>query len=257
MNITIKPLNQDHINQANRNSFGGKRGDNTENDYKIYCDKVISWELSERKTKKILDKIHGYFSRMLSLEAQHVSVAVAGGSNYNANRLDKSDKILQTSTDFVEWFEDLEKQATKNPYNRIEWLTKEIILCVSGGCAVNQQWKELAGRDRGAFESLYQKLVGKFGEFKKTSIPYKIYNKLIEVEQITQAPIYVDKDIFAYEEQGKICISFRMKPEIQMITALKSRRFVWISAHELWRADSTPELVEWVGTIAERYEDYI
>ena len=257
MSIKIKPLNQDHINQANNNSFGGKRGDLTANDYKIYCDKVISWELSERKTQKILEKLHGYFSRILSLDAQHVSVAVAGGSNYNARRLDKSDKILQTSTDFVEWFEDLEQQATKNPYNRIEWLTKEIIWGVSGGYAVNQQWKEIAGRDREAFESLYQKLVGKFGEFKKTTIPYKIYNKLIEVEQITQAPIYVDEDICAYEELGKICIEFRMKPERQMIAALKSRRFVWIPAHELWRADSTPELLEWVGTIAERYEDYI
>lgn len=257
MSITIKELNQEQIRQANNNSFGGKRGDIEAYGYKVCCNKVISWGLSERKTQKIIDKVYDYYARSLSLNAQHVSVAVAGASNYNAKRLDKSDKILENSAGFADWFQEIEEQATKKPYNRIQWLVKSIIWGVGGDYPVNKEWKELAGRSRKDFEILYDELIKKYGEFKKTSIPYKIKNNLIDVEQITQAPIYADDDFCAYEEQEKICISFRLKPQRQMIVALKSRHFVWVAAHEVWKATATEELKAWVNTIAERYEQYI
>ena len=257
MNITIRELNQEQIRHANNNSFGGNRGDITAHEYEVYCNRVVSWNLSEKKTQKIIDKVHEYFVRRLSLDAQHVSVAVAGASNYNAKRLDKSDKILDIAADFVDWFKEIEDQATKKPYSRIEWIIKSIIWGVQSDYPVNKEWKELAGRSRKDFENLYAVLENKFGEFKKTSIPYKIKHNLIDVEQITQAPIYADDDFCAYEEQGKICISFRLKPQRQMIVALKSRHFVWVAAHEVWKATATEELKAWVETIAERYEQYI
>jgi hypothetical protein len=257
MNITIKELSQEQIRQANNNSFGGKRGDITAHEYEVYCNRVVSWQLSEKKTQKIIDKVHEYFVTRLSLDAQHVSVAVAGASNYNAKRLDKSDKILDIAADFVDWFKEIEDHATKKPYSRIEWITKSIIWGVQGDYPVNKEWKELAGRSRKDFENLYAQLENKFVEFKKTSIPYKIKHNLIDVEQITQAPIYADDDFFAYEEQGKICISFRLKPQRQMIVALKSRHFVWVADHEVWKATATEELKAWVETIAERYEQHI
>lgn len=256
MNIKIKELNQEQIRRANNNSFGGKRGGIEANEYQIYCNRVLSWGLSEKKTQKILDKVHDYFSRSLSLAAQHVSVSVAGASNYNAKRLDKSDKIIAHSADFCEWFNDMEEQATKKGYSRIEWLVKSIIWGVQGDYPVNKEWKELAGRSMNDFEILFDEL-NKKHEFKKTSTPYKIHHKLIDVEQITQIPIYADEDFNAYEEQGKICIAFRMKPQRQLIFALKSRHFSWVSAHEVWKATATEELAAWVKTIAERYEQYI
>lgn len=257
MNITIKELNKEQILRANNNSFGGKRGDITAHEYKVYCDRVVSWGLSERKTQKIIDKVYDYFVRRLALDSQHVSVAVAGASNYNAKRLDKSDKILECSVEFTDWFSEIEQQATRKPYSRIGWIVKSIVWGVSSGYSVNKEWKELAGRSMEDFEILYDELSKKFGEFKKTSVPYKIHNNLIDVEQIVQVPIYSDDDFTAYEEQGKICISFRLKPQRQLVVALKSRRFVWVSAHEEWKATSTEELKEWVKTIAERYERYI
>lgn len=257
MAITIKELNQDQIRQANNNSFGGKRGDIAAHEYELYCNRVLSWGLSEKKTQKILDRVYDYMARSLSLDSQHVSVAVAGASNYNAKRLDKSDKIMANATEFVDWFKEIEDQATKKPYTRIEWITKSIIWGIQSGYSVNKEWKELAGRSRKDFEALYDKLVQKFGEFGKTTIPYKIRHNLIDVEQITQAPIYADDDFCAYEEQGKICITFRMKPQRQLIIALKARRFVWVAAHEAWKANATEELKAWVNTIAERYEQYI
>ena len=72
-----------------------------------------------------------------------------------------------------------------------------------------------------------------------------------------QKPLYADGDLTAYEEQGNICIRFRLKPQRQLIFALKSRRFIWISAHEIWRVAATDELTEWVKSIPERYEAYI
>ena len=256
MNIKIKELNKEQIRQANNHSFGGKRGDIEAHEYEIYCNRVVSWGLSEKKTQKILDKVYDYFAKLLSLASQHVSVAVAGASNYNAKRLDKSDKIMAHSADFCDWFNDIEEQATKKRYSRIEWLVKNIIWGVKDDYPVNKEWKELAGRSRKDFEILYEELSKKF-EFKKTSTPFKIYNNLIDVEQINQVPIYADDDFCAYEEQGKICITFRLKPQRQMIVALKARHFVWVAAHEVWKATATEDLIEWVKTIAERYEQYI
>lgn len=253
--IKIKELSKKLIQRANNNSLSGKRGDIEEHEYKVYCERVISWRLSERKTQKIIDRVYDFFSKSIFLNAEHVSVAVAGASNYNT-KLDKSDRILSNDFDFTNWFNEIEEQATKKRYNRIEWLKKSIVFGVESEYSVNKEWKELAGRSREDFEILHDKL-SEIYEFKKTSIPYKIHNNLIEVEQITQAPIYADDDFCAYEEQGKICIDFRMKPQRQLIVALKARHFSWISAHEVWKANATDELRKWVETIPEKYEKYI
>ena len=79
MNIVIKDLDSKLIERANNNSLTGKRGEQEEYDYQLYCKKAISWNLSERKTQKIINKIYTSFSEMLLLASQHVSAAVAGG----------------------------------------------------------------------------------------------------------------------------------------------------------------------------------
>lgn len=257
MSVEIKQLDQTQIEIANMNSFGGKRGDIDAREYEVYCNRVLSWGLSERKTQQIIDKVHQYFSRSLSLDAQHVSVAVAGGSNYNAKRLDKSDKIIKTGYEFCEWFTEIERQATKKTHSRVGWLVKSIIFGVNGDYAVNKEWKELAGRSRKDFEILYDELTKRHGEFKKTSIPYKIYHNLIDVEQFTKTVLYEDADFCAYEEQGKIRIAFRLNPQRQLIVALKSRHFAWVAAYEVWQATATDELREWAKTIADKYEKWI
>lgn len=257
MNIEIKQLDQRLIEHANMHSFGGKRGDIDAHEYEVYCNRVISWGLSERKTRQLLDKVYKYFARSLSLDSQHVSVAVAGGSNYNAKRLDKTDQILKTSSEFCEWFAEIEEQATRKEYSRIKWLVKSIIWGVCGGYAVNKEWKELAGRSRKDFEILYDELTKKHGEFKKTTIPYKIYNRLTEVEPIVTEVLYRDNDFNVFEEHGKIFIAFRLNPMQQLKVALKSRRFFWNNTVRAWQATATDELREWVKTIAEKYEQWI
>ena len=75
--------------------MNGKRGDVSAQSYKSYIDEVMSWDISEAKKQKILDKLYEKYSEILENEANHVSVLVAGPARYNAKRLDKSDKILQ------------------------------------------------------------------------------------------------------------------------------------------------------------------
>lgn len=256
MNIVIKDLDSKLIERANNNSLTGKRGEQEEHDYQLYCKKVISWNLSERKTQKIINKIYTSFSEMLLLASQHVSAAVAGGSNYNAKKLDKSDRILSTSRDFVDWFKDLESQATAKPYSRITYLIKNIIMFVENDLSASKQWEELAGRSREDFNILYSELNAKYN-FKKTSIQYKIYHNIVDIPEIIQTTIYSDNDFEVFKENDKICIKFRMKPQRQLIVALKSRKFVWISSQEMWRAQATEQIESWAKSIAEHYADYI
>ena len=256
MNIIIKDLDSKLVERANNNSFGGKRGEQEEHDYQLYCEKVISWNLSERKTQKIINKIYTSFSEMLLLASQHVSVAVAGGSNYNAKKLDKSDRILSTSRDFVDWFKELESQATAKPYSRITYLIKNIIMCVANDLSASKQWEELAGRSRENFNTLYSDLNAKYN-FKKTSIQYKIYHNIVDIPEIIQTTIYSDNDFEVFKENDKLCIKFRMKPQRQLIVALKSRKFVWINSQEIWRVQATEQVEAWTKSIAECYADYI
>lgn len=256
MNIVIKDLDSKLIERANNNSLTGKRGEQEEHDYQVYCKKVISWNLSERKTQKIINKIYTSFSEMLLLASQHVSVAVAGGSNYNAKKLDKSDRILSTSRDFVDWFKELESQATAKPYSRITYLIKNIIMCVTNDLSASKQWEELAGRSREDFNILYSELNVKYN-FKKTSIQYKIYHNIVDIPEIIQTTIYSDNDFEVFKENDKLCIKFRMKPQRQLIVALKSRKFVWINSQEMWRVQATEQIEAWAKSIAEHYADYI
>lgn len=63
--IEVKKLDSNLISRANSNSFGGKRGYNTEHDYELYCNRVMEWEIPEKKKQKIIDKIHEKFSKII------------------------------------------------------------------------------------------------------------------------------------------------------------------------------------------------
>lgn len=52
MEIIVKPLDVDLIHQANMNSFGGTRGNTSNSDYHVYCDRVLSWPISDEKDRK-------------------------------------------------------------------------------------------------------------------------------------------------------------------------------------------------------------
>lgn len=91
--IAITPLSPELIHRANYNSFGGSRGDHSKHDYEVYCNRVLEWPISEEKKQKVLDKIYEKYTAILSHEASHVSVMVAG-------RPDITPKSSTTATRF-------------------------------------------------------------------------------------------------------------------------------------------------------------
>lgn len=93
--VKIKELNKDLIHSANSASFNGTRGDNSECSYKNYAKKILEFPVSDEKKQKLLDKLYEKWSKLLSYEAQHVSVMVAGPSKYNAKKLDKGVQIFK------------------------------------------------------------------------------------------------------------------------------------------------------------------
>lgn len=109
--MEIKQLDEQLIHRANYNSLNGKRGDISKASYKGYVDEVLGWDISNLKKLKILDKLYEKYSEILRLEAQWVSIAVAGPAKYNSKKLDKSDQILEKSHYFYKWFDDLRKQV--------------------------------------------------------------------------------------------------------------------------------------------------
>ncbi len=113
MEISIRTLDPSLVHQANMNSMGGKRGDLSVTSYESYCERVLSWPISDEKKQKIVDQIYQKLSEQLRHEARHVSVMVAGPSGYNPKKLDHSDMILRLSAEFVEWFKDMESQIQR------------------------------------------------------------------------------------------------------------------------------------------------
>ena len=125
--MEIKQLDEQLIHRANYNSLNGKRGDISKASYKRYVDEVLGWYISNLKKLKILDKLYEKYSEILRLEAQWVSVAVAGPAKYNSKKLDKSDQILEKSHYFYKWFDDLRKQVKNSEEENKETKVKYIV----------------------------------------------------------------------------------------------------------------------------------
>lgn len=168
------------IRRANFNSFGETRGDISEHDYEVYCNRVLEWPISEGKKQKILDKIYEKYMAILSHEASHVSVMVAGPARYNAKKLDHSDQILRLSSEFVEWFRDLEEQAKAGPVKQkdeaeISQLIEMIELCDQREeLRPDGDLARLAMKDNAKFVELFEKLQPKY-KWRKNSNLYKLY----------------------------------------------------------------------------------
>ena len=202
--ITIRPLNKDQIQRANSNSITGKRGDISAHDYEVYCNKVLSWPISDEKKESILAKIYEKWSVMLSHEAQHVSVMVAGPSGYNAKRLDHGDKILSLASDFCNWFEGLERQIEESgrEFSKRDHHLDMAKWCAEQGYDPREHLAELAPLDPEEFVKLYEEYQPNFKWRKNTTIA-KLYEaaKAGTLKKITREVIFESADYKAYTER--------------------------------------------------------
>lgn len=261
MEISIRPLDPSLVHQANMNSMGGKRGDLSVTSYEGYCERVLSWPISDEKKQKIVDQIYQKLSEQLRHEARHVSVMVAGPSGYNPKKLDHSDMILRLSAEFVEWFKDMESQIQRpesedskraSLLRTIEFADSRPELDPTASLA------ELAMVDNAKFIELFEAMQPKY-RWRKNSNIYKLYlaSKEGKVKEIRPEVFFENADLTAFTEGDRAYIRFTMKPARQLIVALKSRGWWWNSGKRAWSTYLDRLDKEWVAGISERYAKYV
>lgn len=262
MNITVKELDKGLIQRANSNSMGGTRGDGSEHDYKVYAQRILDFPISDEKKQKLLDTLYEKWSKLLSYEAQHVSVMVAGPAKYNAKRLDKSEQVLKLSSEVVAWMKGIEeqvKQGTRDTKTDPDWLEERIRFCDERPeLDPTAELAEMATIDNARFIRLFEELHPKY-KWRKNSNIYKLYlySKEGKVKEIKREVFFEDANLTAYREGDRAYIRFIMRPKRQLIVALKSRKWWWNSGAEAWSTYLDRVDEEWVRSISERYADYI
>jgi len=256
----IRPLNSDHIHQANYNSMGGTRGDSSARSYEIYCRKVLEWPVSDEKKQSILDNLHKKWSELLSHEARHVSWIVAGPARYNAKKLDHGDVILRLNSEFVEWFQDLEQQVEAGSRERDKRgrCLAMIERCEKLGENPMVYLASLAALDKEKFIALYEELQPKYKWRRNTRVA-KLYEaaKAGTLKTITLETFFEDANFTAYTEGDRAYIRFLMRPKRQLLVALKSRGWWWNSSAGAWSTYLDRLDREWVATISTRYAQYL
>lgn len=262
--VKIKELDKSLIHQANSNSMSGKRGDISAHEYEVYCQKVMSWNIPDSRKQKIVDQIYAKWSEQLRHEAAHVSVAVAGPARYNAKKLDHSDTILRLSSEFVEWFNGLQKQVWQGRIEdkdakEIARLVDDIKFCIERPTLnPTASLCELANKDPELFMEYYEKLHEKY-RWRKNSVIAKLYaaGKEGKLANLNRQKFFEDENLVAYTMGDRAYIKFVMKPRQQLIVALKSRKWWWNSYEEAWSTYLNKLDEEWVQSISTRYADYV
>ena len=260
--LQIRPLNANHIHQANSNSMSGNRGKITGHNYEAYARSIMGWPVSDEKKEKLLDKLHRMFSEKLRYEAQHVSVIVAGPANYNARRLDKSDQILSKANEIATWYENLER-GLANPDDddaeRAGQLIEMIRFCDSRPELLpTTNLMKLAFVDNASFILLYEEMQPKYRWRKNSSIA-QLYarSKAGEVTEIRKVVKVEHSDYVGYIEGDRAYIRFTLRPQRQLIVALKSRKWWWNSRKGAWSTYLDRADWGWVASIGQRYGRYV
>ena len=261
--MEIKELDRKLIELANSHSFNGNRGDLRERVYKEYVEMILEWNISDIKKQKILDKLYTKNMELLNYEAQYVSVLVAGPAKYNAKKYDKGDIILELSHNLCVWIEEMEKQIKEFENNTT--VDEETDYILSG---INRLYKlnlnptndimKLATINNKVFIKTYEKYDPIF-KWRKNSNIYKLYQKSLngEIKEIRKEIFFQDDNLTAYIEGDRAYIKFIMKPQRQLIVALKSRKWWWNSYKSVWSTYLSKLDKKWVSNISERYNKYL
>lgn len=260
--MQIKELDKRMIGIANSNSFNGNRGKLREDSYKEYINMILEWDISDDKKQTILDKLYDKSMELLKYESEHVSVMVTGPARYNARKYDKSDKILELSHNLYVWIEEMEKQINDfKEDNKIDE-TKHLLMGIERIYELKlnptNDIMKLAFVNNEVFIKTYEKYNEIF-KWRKNSNIYKLYQKSLngEIEEIKKEIFFEDKNFTAFIEGDRAYIKFIMRPQRQLIVALKSRKWWWNSRKKAWSTYLEKLDKDWVASISERYNKYI
>lgn len=260
--MKIKELDKRMIEIANSNSFNGNRGKLREASYRDYVEMILKWDISEDKKQTILDKLYDKNMELLKYESEHVSVIVAGPAKYNAKKYDKGDKILELGHDLCVWLEDMENQINEfkedNKIDETNDLLRGIERIYELKLNPTNDIMKLAFVNNEVFIKTYEKYNEVF-KWRKNSNIYKLYQKSLngEIKEIKKEIVFEDKNFTAFVEGDRAYIKFIIRPQRQLIVALKSRKWWWNSGKKAWSTYLEKLDKDWVSTISERYKKYI
>ena len=260
--MEIKELDKRMIEIANSNSFNSNRGILRENSYKRYIEMVLNWNISDDKKQTILDKLYNKNMEILKYEAQHVSVMVAGPAKYNSKKLDKSDKILELSHNLCAWIEELEEQINEFNEDSNTDEAKELLIKIKRLYELKlnptNDIMKLAFVNNEIFIKTYEKYNEVF-KWRKNSNIYKLYKESLngEINEIKKEIFFEDDNLTAFIEGNRAYIKFIMKPQRQLIVALKSRKWWWNSYKKAWSTYLEKLDKEWVSKISKKYAKYV
>lgn len=261
--MEIHQLDTNLVNRANSNSFNGNRGDLSAQSYKSYIEEILGWDISDVKKQKLLDQTYKKYTQILELEAQHVSVMVAGPANYNSKKLDKGEAILQKSHEFYEWFDDLREQIKESKKedskeDKVKYAIQGIKRLIELNLDPTKDIMCLATIDNKKFIEIYEQLQPKY-KWRKNSNIYKLYIASLngEVKEIKKEIFFEDENLTAYIEGDRAYIQFVMKIQRQLIVALKSRKWWWNSHKKAWSTYLDRVDKEWIKSISEKYSQYL
>lgn len=258
--MKIIPLNQELVHRANYNSFGGTRGDRSNEAYLAYGQEVLEFPIADSPKEKLLAELYKRYSKILSYEAQHVSAMVAGPANYNAKRLDKGDQVLKAHHEFCEWFDGVRRQieSTAKKERKEGRILKIIEQCNQNGVNPMGKLAELATVNNQKFVELFEAMQPKY-RWRKNSNIYKLYlrSKAGEVEEIKKEIVFEDDNFAAYKEGDRYYIKFVLRCKRPLHVALKSRGWWWNSHKEAYSTYLDRFDLDWVRGISERYANYL
>lgn len=260
--MEIKELDKRLIEIANSHSFNGNRGDLRKNSYESYVEMILNWNISDNKKQTILNKLYDKNMEILKYESQHISVMVAGPARYNAKKLDKSDKILELGHNLCIWLEELEKQINDFKEDNSTDETKELLLGIKRLYELKlnptNDIMKLAFVNNKVFIKTYEKYNEVF-KWRKNSNIYKLYQQSLkgEIKEKKKDIFFEDENLTAFIEGDRAYIKFIMKPQRQLIVALKSRKWWWNSYKKAWSTYLEKLDKEWVSNISEKYNKYV
>nr|DAO95522.1 MAG TPA: hypothetical protein [Caudoviricetes sp.] len=116
----------------------------------------------------------------------------------------------------------------------------------------------LATIDNKKFIEIFEQLQPKY-KWRKNSNIFKLYVASLngEVEEIKKEVFFKDENLEAYIEGDRAYIKLFMKPQRQLIVALKSRKWWWNSCKGAWSTYLNRVDKEWISSISDRYSNYL
>lgn len=260
--MEIKKLDECLINMANSVSFNGNRGEYREKTYQSYANEIVNWNISEEKKQQLLEQLYKKNMDVLRYEASHVSVAVAGPAKYNSKKLDKSDKVMELSTELYNWFEKIKKQykEANEKVSEDQKLISRIYKIHSLKLDITETLKKLAILNTKEFVRIYEEFYSTY-KWRKNSNIYKMYKAAKEgkLEEKNEKILFQDENYKVYSKKDRVFIKFVFEIKNQLRFALKRKGFFWNSYEKAWSTYPYryKENKEWTENISEQYKCYI